>query len=408
MRACVHTLRERTLTQPDFDNITDQDLRDDDRLAALYLEAVRRKFWNNTPTAVLDFWSLAEKALQDDKMGTPGRLFYSLVKAKDMRLVADAMEQRAMARLGSGDRQTLVERAGSSNGLPAPTPDEVQNALFGRDIGYHHGVMMQCFMPQKRLPKGQTTFQSSHGRSSLVVRAGLLADVGKQHHFVQCGVPFGPKARIIMPYIVGFAVVRKTPVIDMGRSLRRFMETVRMPIGGRNGRAITEQVNNIAAADFMLGDWSEDRVSTKYRRVATEISFWMERKPSQLTFWNPEMVLSNEFFEAIQTRRVPVDMEHLIRLAGSPRRMDLYCWLSYRLPMVRAEKGTSVPLKYLQPIFAPDMDTENSTRLFKQRLQGDLKAIGKIYHGFNVNVQGDVLWLNKSPPPVSSKVTRLL
>ena len=115
------------------------------------------------------------------------------------------------------------------------------------------------------------------------------------------------------------------------------------------------------------------------------------------------MVLSDEFFEAIQTRRVPVDMEHLIKLAGSPRRMDLYCWLSYRLPTVSTDKGTSIPLRYLQPIFAPDMDAVNSTRLFKHRLQADLKAIRQVYSGFNVSVHGDLLRLHNSTPPVSPK-----
>ena len=394
------------MSQPDFDNITDRDLRDDERLSALYLEAVRRKFWSNNPTAVLNFWCLAEKALQDDTKGTPGRLFYSLVKEKSVHLLTNAIEHRAMSRMSSSDRHTLVAKARDVGVLPAPRPDETQAALFGRDIGYHHGVMMQCFMPQKRLPEGQTTFQSIHGRSSLLMRAGLLADVNEAHRFVQCGVPFGAKARIIMPYIVGYAVQRRTPVIDMGRSLRRFMETVRMPIGGRSGKAITEQVNNIAAADILLGEWSDERVLTKYRRVASEISFWLERKPNQLTFWNPEMVLSNEFYEAIQTRRVPVDMEHLIKLAGSPRRMDLYCWLSYRLPNVMAGKGVAVPLMYLQPVFAPDMDADASTRLFKQRLKSDLKVIANVYSRFNVKVQDDVLWLNKSASPISPKITR--
>ena len=165
-------------------------------------------------------------------------------------------------------------------------------------------------------------------------------------------------------------------------------------------------MNNIAAADILLGEWSDKRVLTKYRRVANEISFWLERRPNQLTFWNPEMVLSNEFYEAVQTRRVPVDMEHLIKLAGSPRRMDLYCWLSYRLLNVTAGKGVAVPLTYLQPVFAPDMDADASTRLFKQRLKSDLKVLANVYSRFNVKVQGDVLWLNKSAPPISPKITR--
>ena len=347
--------------KPDFDNITAQDLSDDNRLAELFIEAVRRKFWPNSAREVLKFWCMAEKALAEDKHGTPGKLFYANIKAKNSRFITDSLEQRAMARMGSGDRQELVERAGGLNGLPAPTPDEVEQALFGSDIGYHHGIMMQCFLPQKRLPDNQTRYQTTHGRSSLVVRAGELADPDVEHRFVACAVPFGAKARIVMPFIVGYAVIRNTPVIDMGRSLRRFMESVNVPIGGRNGKAVTQQVNNIAAADFMLGEWGEEKISTKYRRVANEISFWLERKPDQLTFWNPEMVLSPEFFEAIQTRRVPVDMEHLIRLATSPRRMDLYCWLSYRLPNVLKGKGMPIPLKHLQPIFAPDMDPTKST-----------------------------------------------
>ena len=49
--------------KPDLDNITSVDLRDDERLAELYLETVRRKFWPNSTRAVLEFWCFAEKAL---------------------------------------------------------------------------------------------------------------------------------------------------------------------------------------------------------------------------------------------------------------------------------------------------------------------------------------------------------
>ena len=396
---------------PDFDDITTADLSNDDRLSTLYLEAVRRNFWPNSTRHVLDFWALAEKALAEDKFGTPGKLFYTNVKAKNAQFISDKHEQLAMARITSGYRQALVERAGGLNGLSAPPPDDVQDALFGREIGYHHGIMMQCFLPQKRLPKNQTRYQTTHGRSSLVVRAGELADPEAEHRFIACAVPFGAKARIIVPYIVGYAVQHKTPIIDMGRSLRRFMESVKVPVGGRNGKFVTEQVNNIAAADFMLGEWSEDKVTTKYRRVASEISFWLQRRPDQLSFWNPEMVLSPEFYDAVQTRRVPVDMEHLVKLAGSPRRMDLYCWLSYRLTRgVRKGRGVPIPLKYLQPIFAPDMDATKSARLFKARLKTDLIALAKVYDRFNVEIESDILWLRKSNPPVPErqKVVRLL
>ena len=89
------------MSAPDLDNIDAADLRDNERLGALYLEAVHRKFWANTDQSVLDFWCLAEKALHDDRAGTPGRLFYALVKRKSAQMITERAEQAALARMPS-------------------------------------------------------------------------------------------------------------------------------------------------------------------------------------------------------------------------------------------------------------------------------------------------------------------
>ena len=390
---------------PDFDNISAKDLRNDEKVKALYREAVRRKFWPNNTITALEFFSFAEKALQDDKQGTPGKLFYSLIKKKDATFIADVQEQRAQHRIPSGERYELVESAGNLNGLPAPMPEEIQNSLFGRDVGYYHGIMMQCFLPQKRLPSEMSRYTTSHGRASMVVQAGILANPDKPNTFLKCAVPFGVKARMILPYIIGHAVIRNSPEIDMGKSLRRFMESVGMPVGGRNGKLITEQVQNIAAADFILGEWEEDRTRTRKASFSKEISFWLEPGDAQQSFWTPTMVLSDDFFNVIKTRRVPVDMNHLIQLSGSPRRMDLYCWLSYRLPAIRKNTPIRIPLHYLQNIFAPDI---SSPRLFRQRLKADLAAIHKVYSGFSLEMAEDLLLPSKSAPPVPTKIARIL
>ena len=54
-----------------FTSVDQADLEDDARLSDLYVEAVRRGWWPGHAAAVLDFWSLAEKALQEDSYGTP-------------------------------------------------------------------------------------------------------------------------------------------------------------------------------------------------------------------------------------------------------------------------------------------------------------------------------------------------
>ena len=109
------------------------------------------------------------------------------------------------------------------------------------------------------------------------------------------------------------------------------------------------------------------------------------------------MTLSHDVYAAIQKHRVPVDVRHLAKLARSPRRMELYTWLSYRTPQIR--RGTRVPisLSALHTIFGADFAR---LRDFKRRLKSDLVAIHAVYREFQVELDGEVMWLEHSPPPI--------
>ena len=138
-----------TLPQPDINHIRAEDLGSDERLKELYIGAVRHGYWRNSAPAVLEFAALAEKAVQDDQHGTPGKLFYSLIKRKDSSMVTQAAENRAMARFPSYVCQEMVDAARTVPEQPLASvvdADEVQQALVDRDVGYAHAVMMQCFL----------------------------------------------------------------------------------------------------------------------------------------------------------------------------------------------------------------------------------------------------------------------
>ena len=57
---------------PEIERIEAGDLRDNDRLGELYVQAAARRYWPNSAAAMLEFAALAEKALADDAEGTPG------------------------------------------------------------------------------------------------------------------------------------------------------------------------------------------------------------------------------------------------------------------------------------------------------------------------------------------------
>lgn len=392
--------------EPDLNLITEADLRDDERLSILFVQALRAGFWPcNSGTDVLTFWSLAEKALAEDKKGTPGRLFYSLVKAKDFSKITNKHEERAMGRVSSAYRNELYSRCKNIKPvqpkLPLIDPEEVSNQLYGRNIAFHHGVMVQCFMPQQRLE--DDFWQTDHGKATLAIEAGRAPDPDEPNRWVKQMVPFGTKARIIMPYIVGYAVQHNTPVVDMGKSLRRFFESIGMSAGGAQGKEITQQVHNIASATIRLGTWTDTHVRASTVPIADEYAFWLEKEGSQQGFWQPEMTLGTRFFEALKEHRVPVDMEHLVSLGRTARRQDLYVWFSYRLP--RLKKPLNMPLSTLQAIFG---QTITDPYAFKQKLKGDLRAIGKVYDGFHLELKRDYLEMRPSKSPVPHNVTKLI
>ena len=404
----------------DFRAITEPDLRDDNRLSQLYIQAVRQGFWPNHDAAALEFFAVAEKALQDDKQGTPEKLFASLVRNPNPRYVSDECENRAMARLSSESRYDLVQAA-RQPGRPATRNEDDQATVFGHDAGerpfFLHSVMVQCFLPQKRLPLEQRNYESHHGRASLRIEAGAIIDPARPGTFVECPIPWGSRARLIFPYIVGYAVQHNTPVVDMGKSLRAFLRVIGMSTtGGSTHRAFTNQVHAIASCHLSLGEWRENEDPTfdpesgaslgyaqqaqqRNARIVDEIDFWMVRDERQRAMWRSEMTLSTAFFEAVKTRLVPIRISHLVRLASSPRRQDEYVWLAYRTRTIPRWRPVRIPLRALHPLFAPDIAPSNA-RLFKQRLGNDLRAIAKVYPGFRVSLEKDMLVLAHSKPPV--------
>lgn len=394
-----------TLSRPSIEKIERVDLTTDSRTKQLYIQAVQRGYIPNNEFAVLEFFCWVEKALKDDENGTPGKLFYHLLKTKKSDYVTDEHEARAMRRVNSSERMRLVEAANVSRDdrtISQFTEEEDTNHLIGRDIGFLPSPMVQCFLPQKRLPGNARTWEIHHGNTSLVVEAGRIGSPSKSNLFEDRDVPFGFRPRLILPYIVGYAVHHKTPKIDMGRSLRKFCEKMGLSWSGRNGADITRAVEDIAASSIMLGFWGEHATRTIYSRVAREVSFWIERNDPGYGLWQPEMVLSEDFFLGLQDYRVPIDMNHLMRLRRSPRRMDLYVWLSYRVKLIRPYHPVKIPYVTLRSLFAPNItDIKN----FKRKLKQDLQVICAI-HPFKIEMTTSHLLIHRSQLPITSHIRK--
>ena len=379
--------------------IRKRDLEDVDRLIELYIQYVAAGRWpDQSEAALLAFLTLAEKALADDTKGTPERLFAWLVKqARDWGTITQ--EDCARRRFPSEVRLEMFAAARKAVVRREDRAEAVAETLADRRIGFAPAAMVQCFLPQR--PTGRRSWVSDHGRASLLVEAGRLRDPDPPHRWIERPLPCGAKARLILPYISGEAIRTGRPEIHLGASLRDAMARLGIPPTGPNGRVLAHQIANVAAAQILFAVWDDAGTHHRGGRVAKEVSLWAG-DPDQPTFRPPTLTLGDEYFAAIQEHRVPLDLAHLARLARSPRRMDLYTWLSYRT--ARIQKGTRVvvPLAGIRALFAPDI---MHSRNFRARLLRDLAAIADVYRGFNIEVDGDVLLLRRSPPPVPFRRT---
>ncbi len=381
------------------------DLCDIDRLVELYVQAIERRiFCPNNERSLLDFCALAEKALEEDKRGTPEQLLAWLVKNVRVEHITNAQEIRAERKLLQIDKRAVIElaeeRLNPKSGWHIRADiGESREIIADEEIAYVPAIMTQVFFPQKAPPPNQDMHESEHGKATVFVRRGVLMhpewpEVNKTE---LCQIPSGAKARIVLSYAVTTALRDQTRVVDMGPSLRKFMGLVGMPITGYNAKEITQQVKNIASAHIIFGYWGEKRVIQRNEFIASAVDFWIEKDENQLTIWNPKLELSKNFYDLIQVSNMPFLMPHVIQLSKSPRRMDLYMFLCHRTPRIPPGKPAHIPLGALQRIFAPDIQ---SPRYFKQCFKQDLKAILKVYPKFRIEIRGDMMTLWNSPSPV--------
>ena len=113
--------------------------------------------------------------------------------------------------------------------------------------------------------------------------------------------------------------------VDMGHSLRKFMESVGMPISGpkRQGNHRPGEKHR-RGLDILSATGARKESACAREFIASTVDFWIDKDERQTTLWNPTMELGDNFYNLIQVTNMPFNMHHVVQLQRSPRRMDLY------------------------------------------------------------------------------------
>jgi hypothetical protein len=274
------------------------------------------------------------------------------------------------------------------------------------DVTYTHAVFAQCFLPIRKLRGGGTRYEVRHGRAALLITAGDLLNPATEQ-FVQMEVPSGSAARVALANINNAIISAKTLeealVVPMGESLRDFMDYQGLAIGGKNGKEITRQIHNLAAARIVLGVWTDGHARQVNTQIADAIDFWLERDRRQRTLWQPLLRVSERYAQAIRQHCVPHDIRALVGLYENTRAMDIYTWLSYRLPKVPSCSEVFVRFDDLKPIFGTGV---RDGYKFRQTFRSALREALRWYPSGRVGIDKGGIRLFHSPSPVPIDLSR--
>jgi hypothetical protein len=169
----------------------------------------------------------------------------------------------------------------------------------------------------------------------------LLLESGRDRMGKAVGLPYGSYARFILLFLQSQAVKTGSREIELGRSMRVWLGTMELSIGGTTYRMVGEQARRISHCRLQFfGQQDGIEVMRHGGFVDGAISMTDVEQP---TLWQDQVLLNEEFYRALRDHPVPVS-ESALRAIG-PRSMviDVYVWLAYRLHALKKDVEVSWP-----------------------------------------------------------------
>lgn len=252
-------------------------------------------------------------------------------------------------------------------------------------IGYVPHILVHASLPYRepRDDKGEPLehWERYSGRARMVLETGrrLVETNGLDRHnqpvkeLRPYGLPYGSFPRIVLAFFTSEVVLKRSPEIELGNSVREWFSRMGIPCsGGPRGTMalVKQQLTRLLHAkisieengaqphvgQFLLAEGHRDGPSA-----------WWSDTSHQFALWQPRILLSPTFFTILRDRAVPVNLRAMTALSQSPLAMDLYVWASYRADVLR-EKPVLVPWGALYQQFGSDCYLHKFQENFRRAL----------------------------------------
>lgn len=265
------------------------------------------------------------------------------------------------------------------------------------EIAYQHSILCQTGLPYRDPGSDVREWQRGQGNASLLIEAGKAYDPD-HGEWVKLGLPWGPKARLVLLHLNSEAIRTQSPSVDVGDSLTAFVKRLGLDTGGRTVKSIKDQVGALAGAMIRMAFAGPQGAFQMDTKVVHGFDLWFPKDERQRVLWPSTVDLSLDYFESLQRHAIPLDERAIAALSHSAMALDIYAWLAQRLHRVPKPHRQLVPWALLKEQFGTEYDR---VRKFREVFMTALRQVHAVYPAAKIDVTGKGLFLYTSPPPVA-------
>ena len=313
--------------------------------------------------------------------------------------------------------QSVGDILSAAAGLPAGGGSAAQAAIAlegpreSHELGFLHSFLAQAFLPRSK-PKGADgrpvrEWSRRAGNLVLALTAGRIVTPKKE---ILLALPYGSKPRLLQIDICTRAIQTRSPVIDMERTTKQYLERLRMGWGaGPRGQytLFKNQAISLSACrmEFL---WLADGQSVHYEGTPIRgFRAWRDDGEGQRALWPGELRLDPEFYQTLLRHGLPLDMRAVRELGGSALALDWYTFFAQRLRRIPPGETVEVSWRALRDAMGQEY---GRVRNFKAKSVTAIKRVMDVYPGLADAVESvpGGLRLKRCPPPVAERKSKLL
>ena len=209
------------------------------------------------------------------------------------------------------------------------------------------------------------------------------------------GLPYGSIPRMLLAWMTTYAVNKTSPEIPLGNTLTAFLKKLNLRHGGGergNSTRVRDQMMRLLTCQIscVYHDNKKGVCEGNHFNIGRSFKLlWNPANAKQKEFLpDSKIILSQDFFEALIKKSVPINFKTLTLLRQSPLQMDIYVWLTYRFFSLKNE--TFIPWKTLNNQFGSSYsnktgDATRGARNFKAKFLQALKKVWMVYPTANLS-----------------------